>query len=153
MASTTAAWAGAAGPLQAPSGPARQDHLEPELRPGPETAKRRRRRAVVLALLAAGVVLAVAAAHAEALAEQLRVDRLDARIAQVEQRNQHLEVKIAELDAPARIVAQAKANGMVEPTHVTYVFPPGTKVTGGNGLEPVGSESQAALARARSLVK
>lgn len=108
---------------------------------------------MVLAILAAGLVLAVAAVHAEALAEQLRVDKLDARIAQVEQRNQHLEVKVAQLDAPARIVSRAKADGMVEPTHVTYVFPPGTKPTNGSGIEPVGSESQAALARARSLVK
>lgn len=153
MASTTAAPAGAPGPLRAPDAPVRKERPEPLRRPSPQVLRRRRRRAGLLALLAAAVVVAVAALHAEALTEQLRVDQLDSRIAQVEQENQDLQVEIAELDAPARIVAEAKANGMVEPRHVTYVFPPGVKAANRGGLEQVGSESQAALARARSLVK
>jgi len=119
----------------------------------PEVLPRRRRRAILLAVAAATVVLAVAAVRAQALSEQLQVDRTNAEIAQIEQANQHLEVEVAKLDAPARIVARAKADGMVVPSHVTYVFPPGEKAPSGGALERVGQEPQAALDRARSLVK
>ena len=56
---------------------------------------------------------------------QVEVDRLEASIAAAQAVEQDLRLTVAELEAPAQIVAAARQRlGMVTPVTVTYLTPP-----------------------------
>ena len=56
---------------------------------------------------------------------QVEVDRLEASIATAQAVEQDLRLTVAELEAPAQIVAAARQRlGMVTPVTVTYLIPP-----------------------------
>ena len=57
---------------------------------------------------------------------QARLDHLDAQIANEQQTSKQLELRIAQLDSPARIVTSARALGMIDAGDVVYLQPAGT---------------------------
>jgi cell division protein FtsL len=101
----------------------------------------RRRRArltlTVAASLVAGSLLGVVAVNVMIAQDQLRLDRLDAqRNAALDHRGQ-LQLQVAQLQSPARIVAQAEQRlGMVVPSKLTYLSGNGATVqtTGGGAI-------------------
>jgi cell division protein FtsL len=103
----------------------------------------RRRRArltlTVAASLVAGSLLGVVAVNVMIAQDQLRLDRLDAqRNAALDHRGQ-LQLQVAQLQSPARIVAQAEQRlGMVVPSKLTYLSGNGGTVqtTGGGAIPP-----------------
>lgn len=94
----------------------------------PKSRGRRLRPTAVVSMLAAAVVLAVAlsvvAAQAVLAQGQFRLASLQSAEASAQAAHQQLELQVAELKAPQRIVwvAQHKLD-MVVPTHVTYLQP------------------------------
>ena len=88
---------------------------------------RRRRAAVVGALLTVmvfGCLLALAVVQTMLVQSQLRLDGLAAEVEAEQQRFDRLRLRVAELEAPERIVAEARERlGMVPAGHVTYVTP------------------------------
>jgi cell division protein FtsL len=54
---------------------------------------------------------------------QARLDHLDAQIANEQQTSKQLELRIAQLDSPARIVTSARALGMIDAGDVVYLQP------------------------------
>ena len=117
-----------AAPAPAPARPAR-----PALRvvqPGELTPKVRRRRAGAAAVLTIVVVFAglfgLAVCQAIMAQNQMRLDRLDAEVADAQARYQRLRLRVAELESPERIVAAAQERlGMVPPSTVRYLSPSG----------------------------
>jgi cell division protein FtsB len=111
-------------PARAPLRVLPTEHLE-------RRARRRRARLTltVAASLVAGSLLGVVAINVMIAQDQLRLDRLDAqRNAALAQRGQ-LQLQLAQLQAPARIVAQAEQRlGMVVPPKLTYVSGNGAPV-------------------------
>jgi cell division protein FtsL len=108
------------------------EHLE-------RRARRRRARLTltVAASLVAGSLLGVVAINVMISQDQLRLDKLDAqRNAALAHRGQ-LQLQVAQLQSPARIVAQAEQRlGMVVPSKLTYVSGNGAPVqtTGGGAI-------------------
>ena len=100
------------------------DHLE-------RRARRRRARLTltVAASLVAVSLLGVVAVNVMIAQDQLRLDRLDSqRNAALAHRGQ-LQLQLAQLQSPARIVAQAEQRlGMVVPSKLTYVAGNGAPV-------------------------
>lgn len=79
-------------------------------------------------MLAAGgvvicvVLLGVVAAHAMLAQSQLRLDRLDQRLASEFALHQRLELQVAQLSSPTRILSVAQQQlHMVVPSSVTYL--------------------------------
>lgn len=89
--------------------------------------QRRMRAALVAGGVLAGVLLfAVAAFHAVLVSGQVRLDDLEAQVADAQARYASARLDVAELEAPERIVAEATARlGMVTPPGVTYLAPSG----------------------------
>lgn len=88
--------------------------------------QRRLRAAVVVGGVLAGVLLfAVAACHAVLVSNQVRIDDLEARVADAQARYSASRLEVRKLEAPGRIVAEAQRLGMVEPPEVTYLTPSG----------------------------
>jgi hypothetical protein len=79
--------------------------------------------------LVAGSLLGVVAINVMIAQDQLRLDRLDAqRNAALDHRGQ-LQLQLAQLQSPARIVAQAEQRlGMVVPSKLTYLSGNGATV-------------------------
>lgn len=108
--------------------PLEGEHRAPLRVVRPKSRSRRLRPSAVLSMLAAAVVLAVAlsvvAAQALLAQGQFRLAALQTAEAAAQTAHQRLELQVAELRAPQRIVwvAQHKL-GMVVPTHVTYLQP------------------------------
>jgi cell division protein FtsB len=100
------------------------EHLE-------RRARRRRARLTltVAASLVAGSLLGVVAINVMIAQDQLRLDRLDAqRNVALDHRGQ-LQLQLAQLQSPARIVAQAEQRlGMVVPSKLTYLSGNGATV-------------------------
>lgn len=79
-----------------------------------------RRRPLVLALAAAvSSLLAVGAAHAYLIQGQVRLARLDQQLSTAQSEQRALQVQVAQLEAPARVVAQAQKDGLEVPPSVT----------------------------------
>jgi len=57
---------------------------------------------------------------------QARLDHLDAQIAHEQQASKQLELRLAQLDSPARIVTSARALGMIDAGDVVYLQPAAT---------------------------
>ncbi len=110
------------------------EHLE-------RRARRRRARLTltVAASLVAGSLLGVVAINVMIAQDQLRLDRLDVqRNAALAHRSQ-LQLQLAQLQSPARIVAQAEQRlGMVVPSTLTYLSGNGSPVqaTAGGAVPP-----------------
>jgi cell division protein FtsL len=86
--------------------------------------QRRLRAAMVVGGVLAGLLLfAVAACHAVLVGNQVRIDDLEARVADAQARYSASRLEVAELEAPDRIVAEARRIGMVTPDDVTYLTP------------------------------
>jgi cell division protein FtsL len=102
------------------------------VRPGERTPLAARRHARALAALTAALVLAglfgLVAFHVVLTESQLQLDRLQQRAAQQRDEYDRLRLKVAELEAPERVVAVAQQRlGMVSPPGVTYLSPTGVK--------------------------
>jgi hypothetical protein len=111
-----------AGVRRAPA-PARQPARRPPLRVvGPRRNRpvRRRRSPLVLVL---GTVLAslltVAGAHAYLTAGQVRLARLQQQLSTAQSLERGLEVQVAQLEDPSRVVGQAQQQGLTVPGQVT----------------------------------
>lgn len=124
----------AAAPRPSPR-PARRPgrHLRPVERPGA------RRSPAVPALVAVGIViaalLALAVMHALLIGGQVRLDGLRRDVASETEAIRRLELRVAELESPDRVLDVARDRlGMVQPAEVGYLLPVG--VAGGSE-EPV----------------
>lgn len=80
--------------------------------------------AVLLTALVFATLFAVAIAHTVLVQGQVKLDRLDAQLTQEQARYQQLRKDVAELESPDRVVADALAQGMVEPDDLVYLQPP-----------------------------
>ena len=79
---------------------------------------------VLVALTCAGL-FAIVALRVVLAQGQVEVDRLEASIETAQAVQQDLRLTVAELEAPAQIVAAARQRlGMVTPVTVTYLTPP-----------------------------
>ncbi|MCL4414473.1 MAG: hypothetical protein M1522_06985 [Actinobacteria bacterium] len=97
----------------------------PELRaleaPGSRRRARRTMTLLVGIALLLGSLLAVGAARAYLVEGQVRLARLDSQLANATRREQQLQLEVAGLDNPSRILSVAEANGMVQPAKVQDV--------------------------------
>lgn len=118
----------AAAPQRRPAAPGRRPspgrHLAPVERPRP------RRSPAVPALVGAGMViaalLALAVMHALLIGGQVRLDGLRADAAAETEAIRRLELRVAELESPDRVLAVARDRlGMVQPAEVGYLLPVG----------------------------
>lgn len=75
---------------------------------------------ILLVTFIVGLVGALAV-HATIIENQRELDRQRAHIAEIEAETEALRHELAELEAPARIVAAAGELGMIEPPSVTYL--------------------------------
>jgi cell division protein FtsL len=112
-------------------------------------ARRPRRRRLTRTVAACGVAAVVVAMFAVATCQamlvegQLRLDRLERRVADEQARYERNRLRVAELESPERIVTVARDElGMVPPDEVVYLTPdePAAGVEGGL---PAGSHAAA----------
>ncbi|MHB1444488.1 MAG: FtsB family cell division protein [Acidimicrobiales bacterium] len=125
-----------AAPRPAPRRPPRPTPLR-VVAPGERTpqARLRRRRLVVFGLAALAVVglFGVVAEHTILAQQQFRLASLQSQAATEQARNQALQLQVAQLQSPSRIVSEARTKlGMVPPAGITYLVPgqKGVKVKG-----------------------
>ncbi len=108
---------------------ARTAAAEPPLRlVTPDPGARGRRTVRVLTVLASAAACAVlfgtVCTHVLLTQGQAELDRLEARTADAEAAHEQLQVEVAELESPARIVPAARERlGMVPPPVVVYLTP------------------------------
>ena len=115
------------------TGASRPQNERPALRvvqPGELSPKVRRRRAGAAAVLTIIVVFVglfgLAVCQAIMAQNQMRLDRLDAEVADAQARYQRMRLRVAQLESPERIVAAAQERlGMVPPATVRYLSPSG----------------------------
>jgi hypothetical protein len=69
------------------------------------------------------LLFAVAIAQTILVQGQVRLDALDAELTTEQARYQELRKDVAELESPERVVAEAKAHGMVAPDDLVYLQP------------------------------
>lgn len=103
----------------------RRRHLR-VVRPGerPRPAFRFRltpRSGIVVTILLFVALFAVAASHALLIESQGRLDQLDQQVADAQSRYENLQVEVANLEAPPRVLEEAKGLGMEEPSEVDWV--------------------------------
>ncbi len=116
---------GAAAPLQVR--PASTPRERPALLVVPSHV--RRRRAGVAAVLGVTAVFALmlglVAFQAKIAQDQLRLDRMERDLDEAGDQFQQLRLKVAQLEAPERVVAEARRLGLVRPgpDQVTYLSP------------------------------
>jgi cell division protein FtsL len=118
-------------PAAAPSAPAPRPvprhapHLELV---GPPASRRRLRTGPTFALgavLAFAIAFAVVALQVVLVQGQQRLDQVNTEIAEQTDAYHQLRSDVAELEAPARIVAAATELGLVPPPEVVYLTPDG----------------------------
>jgi cell division protein FtsL len=117
-------------------------HLRVVEKPARSPAQRRR---LARAILLGGVGLDVSVAfalvylHVVLAQRQFKLDGLNSQVQQEQVTYQKLRLKVSELNSPQHIIATAEGQlGMVQPSGVTYLTPPGGAVsqsgaTGGSG--------------------
>jgi cell division protein FtsL len=93
---------------------------------GSSSSKRhlqRRRRAVLLlcCLLAVGSLLAVVGAHAYLTQGQVRLTRVEQKLDDQVNQQRSLELQVAQLEEPSKVLSQAQQQGLVVPSKVTEV--------------------------------
>jgi len=88
-------------------------------------ARRRRRRLLVSAVMALVVaaLFGVVIEHAVLAEQQFRLASLQSQAASDQARNESLQLQVAQLQSPSRIVSQAQKLGMVTPPVITYLAP------------------------------
>jgi cell division protein FtsB len=101
-------------------------HLKPVERPAP------RRSAAVPALVGVamviGALLALAVMHALLIGGQVRLDGMHRDIAAETESIRRLELRVAELESPDRVLDVARERlGMVQPAEVGYLLPVGVE--------------------------
>jgi cell division protein FtsL len=89
-----------------------------------------------LIVLLFAALFAVAVSHALLIEGQAQLDRLDAEAAEQQARYERLRVDVAELESPERILADARALGMVPADDVQWLTPE-KPVAGGGGASEV----------------
>lgn len=105
--------------------------------------QRRGRLSVAVGLLTAVALLAVVAAHAVLASQQFRLTHLQAQVSNQQALNEELTLKVAQLEAPSRIVSAAEQRlGMVPPPAVGYLVP-GQAPAASPASSPSGSASSA----------
>ena len=144
MSTATAARAPARAPER--SRPAGRPQLRLVERRQRRTRHQPRRSGLRLGITVTVVILfaslfGLAVFHTVLVQGQARLDRIDARVASQEARAQELRLQVAGLEAPSRIVAEARGRlGMVSPAEITYLMPaptvpgPDSVVAGRAGL-------------------
>lgn len=87
---------------------------------GPRPRPPASRRPLVLAVgTAIASLLAVGAAHAYLTEGQVRLAQLEQQLDTAQTQQRSMEVQVAELEAPGRVVAQADKDGLSSPKSVT----------------------------------
>ena len=107
---------------------------------GPAVRRPRDRRLFALVgggLLFAAVLAGNVAVQAQTTQGQFELERLRAEARARQARYQQLRLRVAELEAPERIVERAGEMGMVEPGKVTYLTP-----TAKTSAGPAGPDAQ-----------
>jgi cell division protein FtsL len=89
-----------------------------------------------LIVLLFAALFAVAVSHALLIEGQAQLDRLDAEVAEQQARYERLRVDVAELESPERILADARAQGMV-PAEDVHWLTPEKQVSGGGSASEV----------------
>jgi cell division protein FtsL len=75
--------------------------------------------------------------HVIAAQRQFTLDDLNTQVTQQEATYQRLRLQVAQLNSPARIVAEAETKlGMVQPSSVTYLTPSGSSASATPGASP-----------------
>ena len=113
-------------PLRAPE--RSEEKTRPSLRVVPVGLRRRRTAVVTILAMAVmfSVMLGLAAFQTVIAQGQARLDRLTTDVGAAQDANKKLRFDVAELEAPARIVATARDRlGMVVPDSVAYLAPTG----------------------------
>lgn len=95
----------------------------PPVRPVRPAADRRRLGLVLGALLFALALAGNVSVHTSATQGQFDLERLRTSARQKETAYQQLRLRVAEMEAPQRIVDRAHQMGMIEPAKVTYLTP------------------------------
>jgi cell division protein FtsL len=100
----------------------------PRTRPHLEVVSPPRRRiggpvVVVVTIVVFVVLLGTAGLNTVIVARQRQLDRVDSQIREGSARNEALQLEVARLESPARIVDQARAAGMDIPDEVTWLAP------------------------------
>ncbi len=126
----------AASPARAP----RRDRNESEarhLRVVPTPRGRGRRRAGLLVGFIAGFVILFGTVtfHVRLVTGQQRIERLDTRAEAAQARYDRLRLEVDRLSAPDRIVARARALGMVEAQDPTWLAPASPAITEHGGSD------------------
>jgi cell division protein FtsL len=125
MTATTYAPRSRPQPQRRAPGPPQRPHLRLV---DPREAQLRRRARLLTGILVAAVfagLFAIVVVRVLLAQGQVEIDRLEASIEGAQATQQDLRLTVAELEAPAQIVAAARQRlGMVVPTAVTYLDPP-----------------------------
>lgn len=79
------------------------------------------RAGIVVTILLFVALFAVAASHALLIESQGRLDRLDQQVADAQSRYEDLQVQVATMESPPRVIEEAKDLGMEEPSEVDWV--------------------------------
>lgn len=99
------------------------------------------RAGIAVTILLFVALFAVAASHALLIESQGRLDRLDQRVADAQSRYESLQVEVANLEAPPRVLEEAKALGMEEPAEVDWVAQSQAVNQDEEGAEPESSDT------------
>ncbi|MHB8466367.1 MAG: hypothetical protein ACYDH6_20465 [Acidimicrobiales bacterium] len=93
--------------------------------PAPRRRSRLGRRVLVVAGIFAVLLapFALVLVHVELTANQLRLTSLQTRGDDAQAQFEKLQLQVAQLESPGRIVADAQQLGMVTPTTITYLTP------------------------------
>ena len=159
MAATRTAAARAAAPSPTRS-PAPSTAGRPRLRVVDDRRlklERRQRRVRVVAALgisiAAGLFFLVAACHAFLVGAQSRLDRLEAEVAEAQATYSARRLEVDQLEAPGRVVNEAKRLGMQQPSQVTYLSPSSdqARAVGAVGTSRSGGDDRSRPSSGRSL--
>jgi hypothetical protein len=123
--SRSAAVAEPASPGRREAAPEREAAPDRHLQVVGRRPRRSRARAVgcAIAVIVIGALFLNAVAHAVLVGGQEKLDHLKADVAAEQTRNQRLRLHQAELQAPDRVVAKAKARGMIVPSSVHWITP------------------------------
>ncbi|HUZ43572.1 MAG TPA: septum formation initiator family protein [Acidimicrobiales bacterium] len=146
-----------AAPRPAPRRPPRPTPLR-VVAPGERTplARLRRRRLIVFGLAALAVIglFGLVAEHTVLAQQQFRLASLQSQAAAESARNQALQLQVAQLQSPSRIVSEARTKlGMVPPAGITYLVPgqKGAKVKGQVTPTPTISQTPPASSSATTI--
>lgn len=120
----------APAPVRRPAVPVQPRHLRVVA-----PAERVRRRltpatGVLLTGLLFVTLFLIAIAHTLLMQGQIHLDGLDSKLSVEQARYQELRKEVAEMESPARVVAEAEALGMVTPDDLVYLQPDTPEASG-----------------------